>query len=54
MGKMGNKLSIGLFVPIRSQKFMDNYDAMKENPRVEVKNDLLPIAISVGYNWLIK
>ena len=54
VGTKGNKLSVGLFVPIRTQKFMDNYDAMKNDPRIEMKNDLLPIAISVGYNWLIK
>jgi len=54
VGRKGNKLSVGLFVPIRAQKFMDNYDAMKNDPRIEMKNDLLPVAISVGYNWLIK
>ena len=54
VGSKGNKLSVGLFVPIRAQKFMDNYDAMKNDPRIEMKNDLLPVAISVGYNWLIK
>jgi len=50
-GAKGNKLSIGLFVPIRTQKFMDNYDLMKNDPNIELKNDLLPIAISIGYNW---
>ena len=53
MGNTGNKLSIGLFVPIRSQKFMDNYDAMKNDPGIEIKNDLLPIAFSIGFNFLI-
>jgi hypothetical protein len=54
IGSRGDKLSVGLFVPIRSQKFMDNYDAMKNDPRIEVKSELLPIAISVGYNFLLK
>jgi len=54
LGAKGNKLSVGLFVPIRTQKFMDNYDAMKKDPRVEMKSDLLPIAVSVGFNWVIK
>jgi hypothetical protein len=51
VGSKGNKLSIGLFVPIRSSKFMDNYDAMKNDPRIEMKNDLMPIAIGFGYNF---
>ena len=54
VGHKGNKLSVGLFVPIRSQKFMDNYDAMKNDPNIEMKNDLIPVAISVGYNWALK
>ena len=51
LGRRGNKLSIGLFVPIRSKKFMDNYDLIKNSPNIELENDLLPIAISVGFNW---
>ena len=54
VGTKGNKLSIGLFVPIRSQKFKDNYDAMKSDPRIEIENELMPVAFSVGYNWVIK
>ena len=52
-GNKGNKLSIGLFVPIRSKKFMDNYDALKNDPRIELKNELMPIAISIGYNFIL-
>ena len=51
VGTNGNKLSVGLFIPIRSQKFKDNYDAMKNDPRIELKNELMPIAISIGYNF---
>ena len=54
VGSKGNKLSIGLFVPIRSSKFMDNYDAMKNDPRIEMKNDLMPIGIGFGYNFKLK
>ena len=54
IGRKGNKLSISLFFPIRTQKFLDNYDAIKNDPRVELKNDLLPIAFGIGYNWLLK
>src|SRR5690606_34905330 len=35
-GKKGNKLSAGLFVPFRSQKFMDNYDAIKNDYRIKI------------------
>ena len=51
LGQKGNKLSVGLFAPIRSQKFKDNYNAMKNDSRLEMKNELLPIAISFGYNF---
>ena len=53
VGSKGNKLSIGLFVPFRSKTFMDNYDAIKNDSRIEIKNDLMPIAISIGYNFLL-
>ena len=51
IGKRGNKLSVGLFVPIRSEKFNDNYDAIKADSNIEIENDLLPVAISVGFNF---
>jgi len=54
LGDKGNKLSIGLFIPIRSQKFMDNYDAMKNDSNIELNSDLMPIAFSVGYNFLLQ
>jgi hypothetical protein len=54
LGRRGNMLSINLFVPIRSEKFKDNYDAVKNDPRIEMKSELLPIGISVGYNFRIK
>lgn len=51
MGKDGNKLSAGLFVPFRSEKFIDNYDAIKNDYRVSIQNELLPITVGVGYNF---
>ncbi len=50
-GQKGNKLSLGLLFPIRSQKFMDNYDKAKNDPNLEIKGELIPIGISVGYNF---
>ena len=49
-GTKGNKFSVGLFVPIRSQKFKDNYDEIENDPNIDIKNGLLPIAFSIGYN----
>ncbi|MDR3236239.1 MAG: hypothetical protein LBT48_05860 [Prevotellaceae bacterium] len=53
MGGNGNKLSINLFIPIRSQKFMDKYDAALASSYVEMESELLPIAFSIGYNFNI-
>jgi hypothetical protein len=54
LGKRGNVLIFNLFLPIRSKKFMDNYDELKNDSRIEMKNYLLPIAFGVGYNFRIK
>ena len=51
VGGAGNKISLGLFVPIRSQEFKDHYDALKKDPRFELKNELPPVGISVGFNF---
>ncbi len=51
VGQKGNKISTGLFVPIRSKKFMDNYDMVKDDPYISMDNELIPIAVTVGYNW---
>ncbi|MDR1172477.1 MAG: hypothetical protein LBL24_08500 [Bacteroidales bacterium] len=51
VGSRGSKLSIGLFVPVRSSKFNDNYDAAKADSRITFENELLPIGFSIGYNF---
>ena len=51
VGRKGNKLSVGLFVPFRSEKFTDNYDAVKANPNIEITSELMPIGVSFGYNF---
>ena len=53
VGDKGNKISIGLFIPIRSSKFNDKYDAAKADPNLEMKNELLPIGFSFGYNFML-
>jgi hypothetical protein len=49
----GSKLSVGLFVPIRSGKFRDNYDAAQADSGLELKKELLPVAFSIGYNFAL-
>ncbi|MDR3227111.1 MAG: hypothetical protein LBT56_05510 [Prevotellaceae bacterium] len=49
-GSKGNKWSFGLFVPFRSSKFRNNYDAAKNDSYLDV-DELIPIGISVGYNF---
>jgi hypothetical protein len=51
LGSRGSKLSIGLFAPVRSGKFKDNYDAAKASPYITFENELLPIGFSIGYNF---
>jgi hypothetical protein len=51
VGKNGNKLSAGMFVPIRSKEFMDNYDKIKNAPNFKMEQDLWPILFSFGFNF---
>lgn len=37
-------------VPMRSQEFLDDWEAIKQRPDVEVKADLLPVTIGVGFH----
>lgn len=37
-------------VPIRSQQFLDDWDAVKKRPNVEVKQDLLPVTLGIGFH----
>jgi hypothetical protein len=50
VGSDDNKWSVGLFLPFRSRKFMDNYEKVKSDPNMEVKFGLIPVGISCGYN----
>lgn len=52
-GASGNKLSVGLLVPFRSHQFTENYHNVKDDPNVELKNNLLPVGVSFGYNILL-
>jgi hypothetical protein len=45
-----NFWNFGLIVPIRSQEFRDDMDALKRNPNVEI-TEALPFGITVGYHF---
>ncbi len=49
-----DKLSVGLFVPLRSKKFMDHYEYVKNLPYFSMNSKLMPIGISIGYNIAIR
>ena len=51
LGRKGNKLSVGLYVPFRTTEFKDNYEAAKNDPNIEMWGPLLPIMMGVGFNW---
>ena len=38
-------------VPIRSQQMLDDLEAIKARPEIEVKQDLLPITVGVGFHF---
>ncbi len=50
-GSKGDKMSLGIFVPIRSKEFTDKYNAAKDDLNLEMKGVLLPFGISFGYNF---
>jgi hypothetical protein len=54
LGSSGAKMSINLFIPVRSKKFMDNYEKMKNDSRIEIITDLIPIGFSFGYCFPVK
>jgi hypothetical protein len=51
VGNQGNKWSIGLFLPFRTDEFMDNYRAAKADSEIKRLSKLLPVDISFGYNF---
>jgi hypothetical protein len=46
--------SMALLVPIRSSAVNDYMDDLKNNHGVEFKNELLPVAISIGYRFILR
>ena len=48
----GNFWNLGLLVPIRSQEFKDDEEALRNNPDI-ILQDILPFTIVVGYNFTL-
>lgn len=48
-----NFLNIELIVPMRSRGFHDDLNNLKNNSSIIFKNDILPIAFSIGYHFSI-
>lgn len=44
-------VNLQLFVPIRSQAFYDDWEAIKNNPAFVINTSPLPIAFCVGYHF---
>lgn len=39
-----------LIIPIISQQFQDDWNDIKANPGIVIKNDLMPVLFSIGYH----
>jgi hypothetical protein len=46
-----NYWRFSLNAPIRSKDFLDDWQAIKDRPDVEIKQDLLPVTVGVGYHF---
>lgn len=51
--RVGNYWSFELLYPFRSSGYEKDWDALKNNPAIEILSDPLPITISVGYHFNI-
>ena len=54
LGSSGNKFSFGLFIPLRSKEFKDNYNDVINDPNLKIHNELLPVTISFGFNFALQ
>jgi hypothetical protein len=49
-----NFMNFGLLVPLRSQKFYDDWDVVKSLPGITNVSDPLPFGISIGYHFKLQ
>ncbi|HNR19069.1 MAG TPA: hypothetical protein PKN75_06485 [Bacteroidia bacterium] len=40
-----------LILPVRSQEFNDDWDALKNDPGIKIEQDILPVAFTIGYQF---
>lgn len=50
--KLRNYFNIELLIPVRSQDFHNDFDALKKNPLIKIENEPLPVGISFGYHFV--
>lgn len=50
--KNNNFFNLEMWLPVRSQKFEDHFNALKRNPAIQIERPL-PITISVGYHFAL-
>ncbi len=48
--RSGNYWNFEMIIPARSQEFKDDFDALDQNPGIEIQAPF-PVQISVGYNF---
>jgi hypothetical protein len=46
-------MNFGLLIPLRSQTFYDDVDALKNNPAIQDVSEPIPFGISIGYHFKI-
>jgi hypothetical protein len=53
VGRRSNKLYAAILYPFRSEKFDNDYEALKVNPAIKITQDKSPITFSIGFNFSI-
>jgi hypothetical protein len=53
MGQNGNYMNFELLLPIRSQDYRDDMDALQNNPSIEI-TEASPVSLSIGYHFVIR
>lgn len=51
--KSGNYWSFEVLYPFRSSEYEDDWDALKNDPSIEITSEPLPITFSVGFHFSI-
>lgn len=52
-GKMKNFLNLEFIVPVRPNKFYDDWNAIKKNPQIKVQSEPLSFGYSIGYHFVL-